>query len=129
MNERFPVLLTDDEPGILSLYQAFLARQKIPWIATPDSLEALAICQSQPVTLVISDMNKPHLTGLELLRILRAHPQTSQLPFVMITAVPTPELRRNFVEAGGNLLLAKPLQRQAFLSAIHQLLNDQAAVA
>jgi len=70
--------------------------------------EALRILQKKPVDIVLSDWNMPVMTGLELLKAMRADGKLSRLPFIMITA----EAERHRIEEaignGVSDLLVKP---------------------
>ena len=45
-----------------------------------------ALTEKAPFGLVLSDWNMPNLMGIELLKKVRAHPEASKTPFVLVTA-------------------------------------------
>lgn len=64
-----------------------------------DGQVALHKLKTSPYDFVVSDWNMPNMTGIELLRNVRADPQIKHLPFLMITAEAK---RENIVEAAQN---------------------------
>lgn len=111
----YPILLTDDEPNILSLYEHILDRQGFCYVSTRDGLEALRICRSRPISLIISDLHKPFINGLELLRDLRADPITRHIPFMLVTATPSYDIHDQCNQLGGDGYLVKPVQIAHFV--------------
>ena len=73
-----------------------------------DGQVALHKLRSQPYEFVVSDWNMPNMTGIELLRAVRADTQLRHLPFLMITAEAK---RENIIEAaqsGASGYIVKP---------------------
>ena len=73
-----------------------------------DGAAALRMIRERKVDIVLSDLNMPVMTGLELLRVIRADPALSQLPFVMITAEAERSCIQDVIVAGVTSLLVKP---------------------
>ena len=65
---------------------------------------------------VISDLKLPGLTGLELLAMLRRRHIT--VPFILITAHDTPDMRQKALACGAAAYLAKPFRGTALLNAV-----------
>ncbi|WP_293765376.1 chemotaxis response regulator CheY [uncultured Aquitalea sp.] len=63
-----------------------------------DGQVALHKLKNQHFDFVVSDWNMPNMTGIELLKAVRADPQIQKLPFMMITAEAK---RENIIEAAG----------------------------
>ena len=73
-----------------------------------DGPSALALIRSQTYGLVLSDWNMQPMSGLELLREVRAEQRTSALPFVMVTAEAKAENVVAARQAGVNNYVIKP---------------------
>jgi DNA-binding NtrC family response regulator len=74
------VLIVDDDPQILRLVQRILGARPIKVLSAPRPLEALRICESQTVDLLISDVAMPEMDGNRLAdRVLKMRPETSVL--------------------------------------------------
>ena len=77
--------------------------------------------------LVISDWNMVPMSGIDLLRQVRADPGLSEIPFIMVTA----ESRREHVieakEAGANNYIIKPINLQTLKAKIEAVLAEKVA--
>lgn len=77
-----------------------------------DGEEALAVLESEPVKVVVSDLMMPGMNGWELARALRSTPELSDVPVLFITAV----TNAHRVPAGPVFL--KPLDVDSLLRAV-----------
>ncbi len=120
---RYPLLVTDDDPMSRTLYRALFQHDGLTHVDTRDSREALRICQMQPISLVISDIMKPHMDGLEMLERLRTTPATQLIPLLFITG--SSSLRDMAIQASANGFLTKPCHPNEILHEIWRLLQDK----
>ena len=81
MNHRTrTVLIVDDDPQILRLVEKMLRARSVKILLAPKPSEALAICQSETVDLLISDLSMPEMDGTRLAeRVLKLHPEAAVL--------------------------------------------------
>ena len=122
-----PILLSDDEPQIVRLYEVLMSRIHLRTVSIPDGRAALEYMLKKPVSLVISDLMKPKITGLDMLKALRQDPTTRDVPFIVVTATPEYESRLAFNALGGNAYLTKPINTRQFTDIVVQLLTVQLA--
>jgi two-component system chemotaxis response regulator CheY len=96
-----------------------------------DGAVALAKLKSEKFDFVVSDWNMPNMTGIELLKRIRAEPALKSLPVLMITAEARKE---NIIEAaqnGANGYIVKPFTAATLdekLSKIFKVLEQKAAL-
>lgn len=94
-----------------------------------DGMVALHKLKTQNYDFVVSDWNMPNMTGIELLKAVRADAQLKHLPFMMITAEAK---RENIIEAamaGASGYIVKPFTAATMeekMSKIFQNLNKPA---
>ena len=108
------VLVVDDEPDVEALFrQQFrkdLRAQRFLMdfaISAADALTRIASTIEQSLILILSDINMPGMTGLEMLpRVKEIRPE---VPVIMITAYGDAETRRRAIESGASGLLTKPI--------------------
>jgi CheY-like chemotaxis protein len=108
------VLVVDDEPDVEALFRQHFRRdlraQRFAMdfaLSAPDALARIAGTIEQPLILVLSDINMPGMSGLEMLpRVRELRPD---VPVIMITAYGDPETRRKAIEGGATGLLTKPI--------------------
>src|SRR5438477_12178390 len=74
------VLVVDDDPQILRLVQRILGGKPVKVLSAPRPSEAIRICESEAVDLLISDVAMPEMDGNRLAeRVLKLRPQASVL--------------------------------------------------
>jgi CheY-like chemotaxis protein len=108
------VLVVDDEPDVEALFrQQFrkdLRAQRFTMDfanSAADALSRIASTIEQSLILILSDINMPGMTGLEMLPKVKA--MRPDVPVIMITAYGDPETRRKAIEGGATGLLTKPI--------------------
>jgi CheY-like chemotaxis protein len=108
------VLVVDDEPDVEALFRQQFRRdlraQRFVMdfaISAADALVRIAGTIEQSLILILSDINMPGMTGLEMLpRVKEIRPD---VPVIMITAYGDPDTRRKALEGGASGLLTKPI--------------------
>jgi signal transduction histidine kinase/DNA-binding response OmpR family regulator len=86
--------------------------------AVPDGRAALAAARACRPDLVLADVMMPHLDGFELLRELRADPQTRMLPVILLSARAGEESRVEGLAAGADDYLIKPFSARELLARV-----------
>ena len=119
------ILLVEDDRPIRLFLQTVLQRAGYEVIAAADGLEALKVVMSQPVSAVITDAVMPHLSGHELCRFLRRHPQLSSLPLIMLSGLSDDKLRAEFVEKP-DIYLTKPVSGKDLIDSLAGLIGQTA---
>jgi CheY-like chemotaxis protein len=108
------VLVVDDEPDVEALFRQQFRRdlraQRFMMdfaSSAADALTRIADTIEQSLILILSDINMPGMTGLEMLPKVRE--LRPQVPVIMITAYGDAETRRKAIEGGASGLLTKPI--------------------
>ena len=82
------VLIVDDSAAIRKILQRMLGQAGLSLgkiLEAGDGVEALEKLKSQPVQLVLSDINMPNMDGIQLLSMLKANADFKSVPVIMIT--------------------------------------------
>ena len=108
------ILVVDDEPDVEDLFrQQFRRELRSSRFAmefaqsAPEALERVGSAEAAKLILILSDINMPGMSGLDLLP--RARKARPDVPVIMITAYGDAETRRKAVEAGAAGLFTKPI--------------------
>jgi len=120
--ERPRVLVADDNADMRE-YLARLLSTRWRVEVTEDGQAALASACNQPPDLVLSDVMMPGLDGFGLLRALRAHPRTSQVPVVLLSARTGEEAVLEGLETGADDYLIKPFAARELLARVQTHLD------
>jgi CheY-like chemotaxis protein len=108
------VLVVDDEPDVEALFRQQFRRDLRAERFVMDfansaaaALSRIAASDGRTLILILSDINMPGMTGIEMLP--RAREICPDVPIIMITAYGDAETRRRAIENGANGLLTKPI--------------------
>ena len=122
LKDSLRVMVVDDMSVSRALISQSLEEIGIKHVATEsDSKSALGKLASNPVHLVISDMNMPGLSGLDLLGALRQGRATQRIGFILITGTPTPEILQKGQQLGLNNLIRKPFTTATVKASIERV--------
>ena len=123
------ILVVEDEPDIRKLVQYNLVQDHFKVLEAEDGEQALKILKREKPNLVILDLMLPGLSGLEICRALRAHPETARLPILMLTAKAGEADKIIGLEMGADDYLAKPFSPREMVARVRALLRraDSAA--
>jgi signal transduction histidine kinase len=122
------VLVVEDTPDVTRVIHLAL-RQDFEVCAAPNGIKGLELALQRSPSLIITDFMMPEMDGLELTRRVRANPQISHVPIVMLTAKSDHEDRLAGIETGVNAYLTKPFSAKELLTTVRSLLNLQASTA
>ncbi len=84
--EQRPILLVEDDAALRDTLAYNLRLEGYEALTAADGVVGLELARARPVALVILDVMLPRLDGLEVLRQLRARPETARVPVLMLTA-------------------------------------------
>ena len=84
--EQRPILVVEDDAALRETLAYNLNAEGYETLLAADGVVALETARRQPVALVILDVMLPRLDGLDVLRQLRARPDTAGTPVLMLTA-------------------------------------------
>lgn len=121
------LLVAEDEPQLRTQLCDELKAQGYTVDSTGDGKEGLFFVSEYPVDAAIVDLGLPGLSGLEIIRRLRA--KGNRVPILVLTARGRWQDKVEGLEAGADDYLTKPFQTEELLARLKALLRRAAAVA
>lgn len=120
-----PVLIVDDYKTMLRIIKNLLMQLGFNNVeeATNGSM-ALIKLKEQPYGLIISDWNMEPMTGLELLKRVRADSSLKAIPFIMITAESKTDNVVAAKQAGVNNYIVKPFNAETLKAKLVSVLGE-----
>jgi CheY-like chemotaxis protein len=125
------ILVVDDEPDVEVLFRQQFRRElregrfTMEFAQSGDSaLKRLVEAQGVSIILILSDINMPGMTGLELLP--KAKAARPDVPIIMITAYGDADTKRKALENGAEGLFTKPIDFGALRSEIDMRVQQAA---
>jgi len=108
------ILVVDDEADVESMFRQHFRRDLRSGrfimefaLSAPAALERVKVIADDSLILILSDINMPGMSGLEMLPKMRA--ERPNVPVIMITAYGDEETRRHAIAQGAIGLLTKPI--------------------
>ena len=124
LKDSLRIMVVDDMAVSRALIAQSLEEIGVTHLATEnDPKAALGKLVASPVHLVISDMNMPGMSGLDLLEALRKNKSTQRIGFILITGTPSPEILKRGQELGVNNLVKKPFTTVTLKSCIEKVVG------
>ncbi len=124
LDPNLPILIVDDYRTMLRIIRNLLKQLGLTNVdEASDGGEALARLRDKPYGLVVSDWNMAPMTGLDLLREVRADADLQQLPFIMITAESKAENVAAAKLAGVDNYIVKPFNAETLKAKIASALG------
>jgi len=120
------VLVVDDVERNVKLLADLLAVKGYAVSTASGGKEALDKVASERPDLVLLDVMMPDMNGYDVCRELRARPETTALPVVMVTALDPSQERVKGLEAGADDFLSKPINQAELLARVRSLLRIKA---
>lgn len=125
LTKAAPLLVTDDDRMSRNFYDALLRQQfGFGLLETAHPNEALQLCQSQPISLLITCLMKPQsMNGFALVESMKSDPLLRDIPLLVISA--SQQARQLALHAGADAFLNKPCHPNQILYEIWLLLRPQ----
>ena len=105
---QFRILVVDDQPDMLALIVRALVDEQYTVSTAAGGQEALRQVNEQAPDLVVLDYKMAGMDGMEVIKTLRAKPETQPLPVLMLTAMSDEPSTRAGFEAGVTDYVTKP---------------------
>jgi len=127
-NSNQPILLVEDNPVDLDLTLRAFKSQKLdnPILTARDGEEALAYIEKwengehRPVVILL-DLKMPKVNGLEVLKVLKSHPEYKTIPVVVLTTSSESSDVKTAYQLGANSYIVKPVDFEKFLDVAKQI--------
>jgi two-component system, chemotaxis family, chemotaxis protein CheY len=119
-------LIVDDSSVMRKIVERSLRQAGLDTLVVHEAgsgVEGLEVLKSQPVDLILSDINMPAMDGLEFLRQIRVQNLAVGIPVVMITTESSEEHVKQAIEAGAKGYIRKPFTAEQVKERVLPLLH------
>lgn len=118
------ILIVEDNALNIKLFCDLLAAHGHQPEAVTDSRNALDAARQFSPDLVITDIQLPHVSGLDLIRMIRTDDQLRDIPIMAVTAYSARGDEEKIRGAGAQAYVSKPISVVRFAQTVEQLLSD-----
>ena len=129
--DSLTVMLVDDSVSVRRVMENLVRSQGWNPLVAKDGVDALEVLQAtdQIPDIFLLDVEMPRMDGYELLSTLRANPQTSQIPIVMVTSRSGDKHRQKAFSLGASDYLVKPYQDETLIELVGTLTSRESSLA
>ena len=118
------VMIVDDQQSMRGICKDILTQLGFTNIVEAKSgRDALGKLEKSSVDLIISDWNMDDIDGLTLLRVIRKHPKTQGMPFIMATGRSDKEQVKEAISSGVNNYIIKPFDASTMKKRIEAVIG------
>ena len=118
------ILVVEDTNLSLQLLDFFLKRDNHTVLKANNGLEAIDCLQTNPVDLVITDLNMPEMDGFSLLERMRSNDQYRDLPVIVLTASGVERTEQLAFEKGATAFLTQPYSSKELGKLVSDCLGE-----
>jgi CheY-like chemotaxis protein len=118
---RTRVLIIDDDLDTLAMTRLLLPETHYEVVEAYDAFAGLREFYFRPPDIVLVDALLPLMSGLELCRVIKSHPECGALPVVILSAAAQEEEIRDGYRVGADAYLVKPFRSQDLLDTLARL--------
>jgi len=118
------ILIVEDNALNIKLFCDLLAAHGHEPEAVTDSRFALDAARHFSPDLVITDIQLPHVSGLDLIRLIRKDEQLADVPIMAVTAYSAHGDEERIRAAGAQAYVSKPISVVRFAQTVDELLED-----
>jgi two-component system chemotaxis sensor kinase CheA len=120
---KLSVLLVEDSIATRTQEKRILEAAGYEVVTAVDGLDGFNKLQSRLFDAVVSDVQMPHLSGLELTARIRQHREYNELPIILVTTLASDDDKRRGAEAGANAYITKSsFNQEVLLETLQRLI-------
>jgi two-component system, chemotaxis family, sensor kinase CheA len=121
---RRRALVVDDSPLTRELLVTMMESAHFEVIEAADGLIALKQLQTFHFEVVVSDLEMPHMDGIELAKAIKSDPKLKKLPVILVTTRGSDEDKRRGLDAGADAYITKSeMVRRDLLETVARLVD------
>lgn len=117
------VLVVDDIVFNVKLLETKLKQEYYDVFVASNGIEAVAKAKEIKPDIILMDVMMPEMDGIEATRLIKADPEITFTPIIMVTALNAQQDKVNGLNAGADDFLTKPINDQALMIRLKSLLR------
>ncbi len=123
MSDGPNIVIVDDNELNMKLFRDLLTAHGYVTLETNDGAEALELVREHRPDLVLLDIQLPNVSGLEIIKSIKADAELKSIPVVAVSAFVTKWDAETMRELGCEAYLAKPITVTSFIEAVETALR------
>ncbi|HLF85876.1 MAG TPA: response regulator [Nitrospiria bacterium] len=118
------VLIVEDSTAMRSMIASTVEEMKgYVTVEAANGFEALRIIPKERFDLIITDINMPHINGLEIISFVKNHPSFNSIPIIIVTTEHSEEDRKKGISLGASEYVIKPFNPDHLKKVVKKVLG------
>jgi len=119
------ILIVEDNPQTVKLIKFILEKNEYLTISAKDGEEGLQMAREKKPDLIVLDLMLPGMDGYRVCEILKANPQTKEIPILVLTALDTGADFEKALAKKADWYITKPFEPQHLLKRVNYLIEKR----
>ena len=116
-------LIVEDSRTIASIVKHYLQLEGFEVLVAADGTIGLETAMRERPRVIVTDLNLPGMSGLDMVRALRADAGTRDIAILMLTSDESPETERQAMAAGTDEYILKPMDPQHLAARVRAVVE------
>lgn len=125
VNNKYKVLLIDDDSWIHRILPQHLHRMGFETISCLDPVESISIILREKPNIIILDIIMPEISGSTLLKIIKSIDDIASIPVIIISSALSREVITGFLEKGVIGFISKPFTNETIFEKMYSLVEGK----
>ena len=121
----YTILVADDNTANMETVRAYLESRNYQIFTASDGKIAVDMAIALKPDIILMDIQMPEMDGLTAIKLIRANPETANIPIIALTALAMSGDREKCLAAGANEYMTKPVRMRKLSDLIQELLRGQ----
>ena len=117
------IMTADDSASLRQMVSFTLKQANYEVMEAVDGRDALKKLDGVSVDMLITDLNMPNMDGIELIRQVRAKPQSKFIPIIMLTTESQASKKQEGKSAGATGWIVKPFKPEQLIAVVKKVLR------
>ncbi|MCB0699143.1 MAG: response regulator [Chitinophagales bacterium] len=126
-NNAKKVLIIDDDIGIANMIRAIFRIGNVDAAYASNGRQAFKLMETENLGMIICDIMMPDISGFDVLKHVRTHEHTKQLPFLFLSSLSSPADIKRGIDAGADKYITKPFTARELLDIIKEFMTEPEA--
>jgi len=117
------ILVVDDDKTTRKMLYLILKSKGYDVVTAENGMDGLQKLGLEQINLILTDMNMPYMDGIEFTKQVRANPDFSDIPIVMLTTEADEEEKQRAYKAGVDDYLVKPATAEQIVDSMKKIMK------
>ena len=117
------ILVVDDDKTTRKMLYLILKSKGYDVVTAENGMDGLQKLGLEQINLILTDMNMPYMDGIEFTKQVRANPDFSYIPIVMLTTEADEEEKQRAYKAGVDDYLVKPATAEEIVDSMKKIMK------